>query len=193
MTFTRVMTIIYVTSLLSLQTHIQLNVIGRHKYVESVRALEREEKQRQKQAGATSIGALFWGESATLTALEKEEEEEAEQLKGDGFDTTTERKYLTMSWWLLNVGWKDIAERVRQAVDLVLESVSLKAMLSVDDIERVLIEIRGKVESGLTSTGDARKQFGSAMFPVSNEDESLVLLQGGLPIHLAQVDRKSVV
>lgn len=31
----------------------------------------------------------------------------------------TERKYLTLSWWLLNVGWKDVGERVRSAVEVV--------------------------------------------------------------------------
>ena len=26
-------------------------------------------------------------------------------------------KYLTLSWWLLNVGWKDVGERVRRGVE----------------------------------------------------------------------------
>jgi hypothetical protein len=29
----------------------------------------------------------------------------------------SEMKYLTMSWWLLHVGWKDVGERVRRAVE----------------------------------------------------------------------------
>ena len=29
----------------------------------------------------------------------------------------TESKYLTMSWWLLHVGWKDVGERVRRGVE----------------------------------------------------------------------------
>jgi hypothetical protein len=31
-----------------------------------------------------------------------------------------EREYLTMSWWLLNVGWKEVGERVEAAVKEVL-------------------------------------------------------------------------
>lgn len=34
-------------------------------------------------------------------------------------DEETERKYLTLSWWFLNVGWKDVAQRVRSAVEVV--------------------------------------------------------------------------
>jgi len=32
-----------------------------------------------------------------------------------------ESKYLTMSWWLLHVGWKDVGERVRRAVEEVFD------------------------------------------------------------------------
>ena len=33
----------------------------------------------------------------------------------------TERKYLTLSWWILHVGWKDVGERVRRGVEEVFE------------------------------------------------------------------------
>lgn len=28
----------------------------------------------------------------------------------------SERKYLTISWWLLNVGWKEVKDKVEAAV-----------------------------------------------------------------------------
>jgi len=28
-----------------------------------------------------------------------------------------ESRFLTMSWWILHVGWKDVAERVRRGVE----------------------------------------------------------------------------
>lgn len=36
-----------------------------------------------------------------------------------------ESKYLTMSWWLLHVGWKDVGERVRRGVEEVFEGYDL--------------------------------------------------------------------
>jgi peroxin-3 len=39
----------------------------------------------------------------------------------EGVDAETERKYLTLSWWILNVGWKDVGERVRRGVEEVFE------------------------------------------------------------------------
>ncbi len=39
----------------------------------------------------------------------------------EGVGAETERKYLTLSWWILNVGWKDVGERVRRGVEEVFE------------------------------------------------------------------------
>lgn len=35
----------------------------------------------------------------------------------DAINEEVESKYLTMSWWLLHVGWKDVGERVRRGVE----------------------------------------------------------------------------
>lgn len=35
----------------------------------------------------------------------------------DFINEESESKYLTLSWWLLNVGWKDVGERVRRGVE----------------------------------------------------------------------------
>lgn len=60
-------------------------------------------------------------------ADEEEDGAEEAQLFGDkpGYpgvwmgeiNEEIESKYLTMSWWLLHVGWKDVGERVRRAVE----------------------------------------------------------------------------
>lgn len=46
---------------------------------------------------------------------------EEDSIWRDGVDAETERKYLTLSWWILNVGWKDVGERVRRGVEEVFE------------------------------------------------------------------------
>jgi peroxin-3 len=46
---------------------------------------------------------------------------EDDSIWREGVDAETERKYLTLSWWILNVGWKDVGERVRRGVEEVFE------------------------------------------------------------------------
>ena len=49
--------------------------------------------------------SLFWGDKS----LEDPETDELEELQN--VSEETERKYLTLSWWILHVGWKDVGER----------------------------------------------------------------------------------
>lgn len=116
--FTRALTILYSLTLLSLFTHIQLNLIGTRKYVESVRQMA-----RQAQFGeSVSLGSLFWGSSSSIFGLQGlDEGEGGEEEDVDVMTEELERKYLTMSWWLLNVGWRDVASRVREAVEIVFQ------------------------------------------------------------------------
>jgi peroxin-3 len=99
--FTRTLTILYSTTLLSLFTGIQLSILGRSKYINSVQAEEREERRRE-------------GEEPNLLF-------EAELPFEDIISEDMETAYLTLSWWILNVGWKDVGERVRREVEEVFD------------------------------------------------------------------------
>jgi hypothetical protein len=49
-----------------------------------------------------------------------------ENEKGqEGISEEVENKYLTMSWWMLHVGWKDVRERVRRGVEEVFDGCVL--------------------------------------------------------------------
>lgn len=122
--FTRTLTVLYSSTLLSLLTHIQLNLLGRYKYVQSVLDLEREEKLRERQSFEASVSSLFWGGgdlAGVLEGLENDNEKDTLGLFGTGRTGGTERKFLTLSWWLVHVGWKEIGDRVRTAVEDVFD------------------------------------------------------------------------
>jgi Peroxin-3. len=88
---------------------------------------------------------------------------------GTGITEEVENKYLTMSWWMLHVGWKDVMERVRRGVEEVFDGcvlrhqilylpsyvnlkliilmvairVSLKTKLGVFDLHRLISDVHG--------------------------------------------------
>jgi len=76
-------------TLLTVFTHIQLNLLGRFVYLDSVKSLSEQDN-------------LEYAEATFKTKR--------------GLGLETERKYLTFSWWLLNVGWKQIVDRVEEKV-----------------------------------------------------------------------------
>lgn len=69
----------------------------------------------------------------------------------------TERMYLMLSWWILNVGWKDVGERVRRGVEEVFEGVSLKSKLGVLELNRLVGDVRRRVEWEVTFEGRERR------------------------------------
>ena len=110
--FTRTLTTMYSIVLLSLFTHIQLSILGRSKYIQSV--LDQEEEERMMSARRFSVSALLLG------MWSNEDDEDTVQTI-DLIDEETERKYLTLSWWICNIGWKDVGERVRRGVEEVFD------------------------------------------------------------------------
>ena len=111
--FTRTLSIIYSMTLLTLFTHVQLSILGRSKYIHSVIQTEQDERLREQMDA--SILSLLWADST--------EEETAQSV--EVISEETERKFLTLSWWILHVGWKDVGERVRRGVEEVFEGYSI--------------------------------------------------------------------
>lgn len=192
--FTRALTILYSISLLSLFTHIQLNLIGTRKYVASVRqqaaSAATSSSSSSGTSSAASLAALFFGSTADLIGNEWEQHERSSNELGGGEEEVseeTERKSLTLGWWLLNVGWKDVSERVRSAVEDVFSKVSLKSQLGLMDIEALIYEVRQRVEYQDASS-EQTVNFLGTLIPGGEPDQEFVLLQGGLSPADAHLD-----
>ncbi|OSD01028.1 hypothetical protein PYCCODRAFT_1436810 [Trametes coccinea BRFM310] len=180
LTFTRTLTVIYSMTLLSLFTHAQLSVLGRTKYIQSLIQQERDERLREQLEYSTSVYSLFWGDRS-LEDIDTDILEESETVSEE-----TERKFLTLSWWLLHVGWKDVGERVRRGVEDVFEGVSLKTKLTAVDLQRLINDVRRRVEYEVTFEGRERRiNFLSTLLPPTPETLQHVLTQGGIPPWLA--------
>ncbi|KAI8989028.1 Peroxin-3 [Trametes punicea] len=180
LTFTRTLTVIYSVTLLSLFTHVQLSIIGRTKYIQSLIQQERDERIREQLEYSTSVYSLFWGDSS-LEDYDTDILEESETISEE-----TERKFLTLSWWLLHVGWKDVGERVRRGVEEVFEGVSLKTKLTAADLHRLINDVRRRVEYEVTFERKERRiNFLSTLLPPTPETLQHVLTQGGIPPWLA--------
>ncbi|KAI0657624.1 Peroxin-3 [Cubamyces menziesii] len=180
LTFTRTLTVIYSITLLSLFTHIQLSILGRTKYIQSLIQQERDERMRDQLEYSTSVYSLFWGDRS-LEDIDTDILEESETVSEE-----TERKFLTLSWWILHVGWKDVGERVRRGVEEVFEGVSLKTKLNAAELHRLINDVRRRVEYEVTFEGKERRiNFLSTLLPPTAETLQHVLTQGGIPPWLA--------
>ncbi|SPO31440.1 related to Peroxisomal assembly protein PEX3 [Ustilago trichophora] len=160
--FTRTITSLYCVVLLTLQTHIQLNLIGRFAYLASVEALARESDDAAN------------SHSASLSHL------------SPGLDHDTERLYLTFSWWFLHQGWDQLSDRVSIAIEKAFSPLSVKAQLSMADLRALLNDARYLIEHDAPAAHQSveqptwkRSNFMDILFPNSIEDEVDVLVGAG--------------
>lgn len=189
LTVTRTLTVLYSITLLTIFTNIQLSLLGRYKYIQSVMQMERNEDARARRqyefsASATPFASLV--DQALSDDIEafggQRSRWEDDSIWREGVDAETERKYLTLSWWILNVGWKDVGERVRRGVEEVFEGISLKSKIGVIELHRLISDVRRRVEHEITFEGTERRiNFLSTLMPPTSSALSHLLTRGGFP------------
>jgi peroxin-3 len=80
--------------------------------------MAQEEQMRETLEGQLSMSNLLFGGAFSVQDLLSET---LNPKDDDVVSDFVEARFLTMSWWILHVGWKDIAERVRKGVEEVFE------------------------------------------------------------------------
>ncbi|KAJ7933757.1 Peroxin-3-domain-containing protein [Mycena leptocephala] len=203
LTFTRTLTTVYTVTLLTLLTTVQLTLLARSRYVRSVIQLE---KQQRRQHALTpdltmllGMGLGFGGGMEAL--LGDDREEEADYAAGFGWpesdddddeEEVASAKYLTMTWWILHVGWKDVGERVRRGVEEVFSGVSLKTKLAPSDLHRLVRDVRRRVEHEVTFEGTERKvDFHTTLLPQTPETTQHVLRKAATPLSRPPSSRRA--
>ncbi|PHH69163.1 hypothetical protein CDD82_7951 [Ophiocordyceps australis] len=154
---TRAFTLIYILSLLTMLTRIQLNLLGRRSYL-------------------SSVVALATGAQQGTINLENKDDDNQEQDYGSDFDTN--RKYLTFSWWLLNQGWILMMERVERAVRSVFGNLSPRDLISLDSFSKLTMDVRKLVEGSTVEERHGSKWLEALLPPKDREDE--VIRESGI-------------
>ncbi|KAG5734017.1 Peroxisomal biogenesis factor 3 [Termitomyces sp. T112] len=188
LTLTRMLTTLYSITLLSLLTSIQFTLLARSKYVQSVLQLEKDERMQDHIATELTLTNMLLKSGRGLEELMAGDMSALLDEEGGLFDDVSigedvAAKFLTMSWWMVHVGWKDIGERVRRGVEEAFEGVSLKSKLSTNDLHRLVSDVRRRVEYEITFEGQERRiNFLSSLLPPTPETVHHVLTQGGPPL-----------
>jgi peroxin-3 len=136
--FTRLITSLYLVVFLSIQTHVQLALLGRSSYIASLISSlpPRTPSPPASQPLPLPSPLATFLRSSSPPSIEAEDDEDLErtlyeakklpptreerEAANEEERKDTERKYLTFSWWVLHEGWKAVEERVRAKVEEVV-------------------------------------------------------------------------
>ncbi|KAJ5562727.1 hypothetical protein N7461_001488 [Penicillium sp. DV-2018c] len=153
---TRAFTMVYTLSLLTIFTHIQLNLLGRRNYLSSVISL-----------------ATPPANSSTIRL--EDHDDELTQTLGDDFETN--RRYLAFSWWLLHRGWKDLMARVQTAVEETFGPLNPREDISFGKLSELTLQIRKKLEGGTEEERRSQKWL-SCLLPPAGEEQHVLRESG---------------
>ncbi|RMZ91978.1 hypothetical protein DV736_g772, partial [Chaetothyriales sp. CBS 134916] len=170
---TRSFTFIYSLSLLIILTRIQLNLLGRLNYLQSVISLAQPPAPGRN------------------NSISLEDHDDGHATVSFGHDFETNRKYLTYSWWIMHKGYAQILDKVRIAVEDVWGPVSPTEMLTAERLRGLVMEVRKKVEGATEHDRYATKWLPYLLPP--REEEDAMLVESGFitpplssPVHQAQ-------
>ncbi|KAJ1925946.1 peroxin [Tieghemiomyces parasiticus] len=154
--FTRLLTSLYCLNFLTIFVYLQLNLIGRFIYIDSVVTLAQEEAMGSEASGPAQVPHLPPSVlDATVPTPGK---------TGRRLPFALEQGYLTLTWWILHEGWRTVHAQVVEAVEETLGSVSLKSKLTHIELVDLLAVIRAKVERD-GDRGALRERFRGCLWP----------------------------
>ncbi|KAF2446634.1 peroxisomal membrane protein [Karstenula rhodostoma CBS 690.94] len=157
---TRAFTLLYTLSLLTLLTRIQLNLLGRRNYLASVVTLASPPPANQE----------------SRINLENHDDDNFEQAYGNDFETN--RRYLSLSWWLLHKGCLNLMEKVRVAVKDVFGTLNPREEITIERLSELTLEVRKRVE-GATEEERRTRKWLPYLLP-SHDQEDYVLRESGM-------------
>ncbi|KAJ3753531.1 Peroxin-3 [Lentinula raphanica] len=183
LTFTRTLTTIYSISLLTLLTLTQLTILARNNYINAVRHMSAEQDRDAALESELSMSnmllmtlkARFGIPQQPLSRTLFPSEDVSGLPPSDLALETLRADYLTLSYYLLHIGWKELSTQIRSAVEDVLDGVSLKSRLSKDDVHRLLKDMIRRV----TLEGSLH----DLMLPGTEDMVRSVLVLGGRDDH----------
>jgi peroxin-3 len=156
---TRAFTLLYTLALLTLLTRIQLNLLGRRNYLASV----------------VSLAAPPPSAQGSRIVLENHDDD-ADATYGNDFETN--RRYLSLSWWLLHRGCLDLLEKVRTAVTEVFGAVNPREALTLERLSALTLDVRKRIEGATEAERRSCKWLSFLLPPPDLED--YVLHESGM-------------
>ncbi|PKI84069.1 peroxin [Malassezia vespertilionis] len=185
--FARTFTTLYTLVFLAIQTHIQLNLIGRRAYLVALESQARREAQAHlaKSETVDEPHQIALQGSLDLDALSMPDPRPDADLDASASEAylspDTEKKYLTSSYWFLHRGWSKVAHKITNVVNQELADMPLKTILTYHHFQGLIGRIRDRIEEsqdgGTAFLGT--HGFRDILLPESEMDEIEMLVQAG--------------
>ncbi|KAL3232750.1 Peroxisomal biogenesis factor 3 [Nakaseomyces bracarensis] len=160
----KLVTITYTTSCLLLLTRLQLNILTRKEYLETVVKATKEKAQESQNGSAGILGwvsnKLWWGSTPnsangsdqTASTSSKYGDLTAEhkhRTPKDKIEYINEQAFLSLCWWVINRGWMKIHTLVDREVRVEFNTLDPKSTQTVEQFSERLTKVYYRVNKEL--------------------------------------------
>lgn len=164
----KLVTIIYTVSSLFMLTRLQLNMLARREYLETAITMDREKKTAATtQSGIMSyLGSWWTGNSAEDSTTP---DNNPISMKSDKVTYTNEQAFLSLSWWLLNEGYKKYQTLAQKYVSEEFGPINPTDKLSVLEFNERLSAVFQAINRNLLVTGEDGVNLQGTLLPADPE------------------------
>lgn len=186
----KLVTVTYTTSCLLLMTRLQLNILTRKEYLETV---VKTTMQKNNDAGNSSgffswVASKIWGSPSNGEEKRKsaqdmygelvQAEKAGKHMSKGKVEYINEQAFLSIFWWLINRGWSKIHEIVEREVRSEFGHLDPKDALTIDDFSERLTKVYYRVNKTLFLVNEEKeKPLLDIMIPRTPQELKNVLEQ----------------
>ena len=173
----KLVTIIYTVSSLFMLTRLQLNMLARREYLETAINMDKGKKSDEKSShGILAYIGSWWSQGSPEESPTNDNNPIS--MKSDKTTYTNEQAFLSLSWWLLNEGYKKYSEMARKYVLQEFASINPTDKLSVLEFSERLSAVFQGINRSLLVTGQDNTSLQDILLP--GEENLYSVLQQSL-------------
>lgn len=151
----RTLTSVYAVNLLSMLTHLQLNLLGRYAYLSSLSGQGTTEQEQSATQVPLDPFEDAWMKANSAAASTPKAPTSPLASTSRSISPETEERFLTFSWYFLHHGCHELSQRVRAKVEEVMTTIPLKTQLNHAETLAVLSRIKRKIDYEYETEGQA--------------------------------------
>lgn len=173
----KLVTILYTVSSLFMLTRLQLNMLARREYLETAINMDKGKKSDEKSShGILAYIGSWWSQGSPEESPTNDNNPIS--MKSDKTTYTNEQAFLSLSWWLLNEGYKKYSEMARKYVLQEFASINPTDKLSVLEFSERLSAVFQGINRSLLVTGQDNASLQDILLP--GEENLYSVLQQSL-------------
>lgn len=181
-TLIKFVTVCYTVSSLLLFVKIQINILTRREYLDSTVQLGYLKDHNKHNISSWNFYKKFWNVYDNLNIIGRNKEKDLliskeEEERNKAVKDINEQSFLSLSWWLLNIGYRWYYDLATEAVNLKFKKKKIDEKISKEDLIKMISDIFENMNQKIFLSEESTNDLFKPIFLPRNEQELNLVLR----------------